>query len=451
LLKHFRQGAALCLALLLSFALSGTSHAQQRGVKKTQLIEESVTGRYLALLIGNTDYQHWPKLKTAVRDAKRMRDVLVHRYTFTKENVLLLKNATRVEMLKGLDWLKKRSKSRDRVLVYYAGHGEYDEREDGYWVPVDGARENRYQHLSNSDLLTQFGAIKARHKLLVSDSCFSGNLLTRGVVPRPARGWEDDSFFREKNKLRAVLGLASGGNEPVSDGGAKWEGNSIFAYHLLAQLEANERPFLGAAELANRITRLVANDTVASTGQPQTPVFQPISAQRHQGGEFFFIRTPARPLRALIAYLPSTKAGFSRVQESARRLVEARLLDQAPKSREDRIETAQVPNLKQLRSELQKRGLDRAVLWTLEGRREPVASLLWQGMTHLDLGMAAYELRGNKLVMIDQFLLTGERLPYRSLPDGAAEESAGYAAVAEKISTHWEENGAGHFAIKILE
>ena len=180
-------------------------------------------------------------------------------------------------------------------------------------------------------------------------------------------------------------------------------------------------------------------------------MFQPISAQRHQGGEFFFIRTPARPLRALIAYLPSTKAGFSRVQESARRLVEARLLDQAPKSQEDRIETAQVPNLKQLRSELQKRGLDRAVLWTLEGRRESVASLLWQGMTHLDLGMAAYELRGNKLVMIDQFLLTGERLPYRSPPDGAAEESAGYAAVAEKISTHWEENGAARFAVKILE
>ena len=67
-LKHFRQGTALCLALLLSFALSGTSHAQQRGVKQTQHIEESVTGRYLALLIGNNDYQHWPKLKTAVFD-----------------------------------------------------------------------------------------------------------------------------------------------------------------------------------------------------------------------------------------------------------------------------------------------------------------------------------------------------------------------------------------------
>jgi hypothetical protein len=177
------------------------------------------------------------------------------------------------------------------VLVYYAGHGEYDEREDGYWVPVDGARENRYQHLSNSDLLTQFGAIKVRHKLLVSDSCFSGNLLTRGVVKAPAQGWESEGYFREKNKLKAVLGLTSGGNEPVSDGGAKWGGNSIFAYHLLAQLEANERPYLGASVLSQRISRLVANDTVASTGNVQTPVFQAISNQGHQGGEFFFLRS----------------------------------------------------------------------------------------------------------------------------------------------------------------
>ena len=75
--RHFRQEAALCLALLLSFALSGTPHAQQRGVKQTQLIKESGPGRYLALLIGNNDYQHWPKLKMAVRDVEMLRDVLL--------------------------------------------------------------------------------------------------------------------------------------------------------------------------------------------------------------------------------------------------------------------------------------------------------------------------------------------------------------------------------------
>ena len=49
--------------LLFALPLSAT----ERGVKHTTLIKESVTGRYLALLIGNNDYRHWPKLKTAVR------------------------------------------------------------------------------------------------------------------------------------------------------------------------------------------------------------------------------------------------------------------------------------------------------------------------------------------------------------------------------------------------
>ena len=56
---------ALAFAFLL-FAFPAFA-AETRGVKHTTLIKESVTGRYLALLIGNNDYRHWPKLKTAVR------------------------------------------------------------------------------------------------------------------------------------------------------------------------------------------------------------------------------------------------------------------------------------------------------------------------------------------------------------------------------------------------
>ena len=56
---------ALAIAFLL-FALPAFG-AETRGVKHTKLIKESVTGRYLAPLIGNNDYRHWPKLKTAVR------------------------------------------------------------------------------------------------------------------------------------------------------------------------------------------------------------------------------------------------------------------------------------------------------------------------------------------------------------------------------------------------
>ena len=140
-LKHFRQGMALCLALLLSFALSGTSHAQQRGVKQTQHIEESVTGRYLALLIGNNDYQHWPKLKTAVFDVEMLRDVLLRRYGFRDQDVILLRDATRRGILGGFNRLRKQSSSEDSVLVYYAGHGVYSDNQDGYWIPVGGEQD----------------------------------------------------------------------------------------------------------------------------------------------------------------------------------------------------------------------------------------------------------------------------------------------------------------------
>ncbi len=43
------------LLLLVCLLLASPISAQQRGVKQTQLIKESVTGRYLALLIGNND------------------------------------------------------------------------------------------------------------------------------------------------------------------------------------------------------------------------------------------------------------------------------------------------------------------------------------------------------------------------------------------------------------
>ena len=91
---------------------------------------------------------------------------------------------------------------------------------------------------------------------------------------------------------------------------------------------------------------------------------------------------------------------------------------------------------------MRKRRLDRALLWTLSGHRKATASLLWQGMTHLDLGMAAYELRNGRLVLLDQFLLTGERLPFRTPPK---------TTVAEKIAEHWDSNGAGRFTRKLFE
>ena len=49
---HLRKRCCFLL-LLVCLLLASPIFAQQRGVKQTKLIKESVTGRYLALLIGN--------------------------------------------------------------------------------------------------------------------------------------------------------------------------------------------------------------------------------------------------------------------------------------------------------------------------------------------------------------------------------------------------------------
>ncbi|NIQ12703.1 MAG: caspase family protein, partial [Gammaproteobacteria bacterium] len=62
------------------------------------------TGTFRALIIGNNDYHRtggvWPKLKTAVTDARALKEVLVDRYHFS--DVKLLENATRREVLLAL-------------------------------------------------------------------------------------------------------------------------------------------------------------------------------------------------------------------------------------------------------------------------------------------------------------------------------------------------------------
>ena len=236
---------ALFIFLSLLFSWSAALAQQGRGIGVVRKENAaSAEGNLRALLIGNNDYiaKKWPSLKTAVKDVTVLSQVLTTRYNFPKQNVDLLLNATRREILAGFNALAAKSRPGDSVLIYYAGHGEFDASERGWWVPVDG-RDNT-DYISNDEILGRMGTIKAMHKLLIVDSCFSGNLLTRGVVTGPNTGRLSDRYVIEKSKLKSVQGLSSGGNEPVSDGGAKWEGHSIFAYHLLAQLKANQKPYL---------------------------------------------------------------------------------------------------------------------------------------------------------------------------------------------------------------
>ena len=231
-----------------------------------------------ALVIGNDKYAHLPNLKTAVSDAKAVARVLRGRYGF---KVTTLINAPRIQILDALDNLRSRLTARDNLLVYYAGHGHLDEGADrGYWQPTDAHEDRRANWLSNGDITDTLKAIRARHVLVVADSCYSGTL-TRSTQ-RGIKIERDTSDYLEKmlrKKSRQVL--ASGGLEPVADSGGS--GHSVFASALLDALNDNTGAMDGT-QLFMAVREQVRINA------DQTPQYSVIRKAGHQvGGDFLFV------------------------------------------------------------------------------------------------------------------------------------------------------------------
>jgi ankyrin repeat protein len=241
---------------------------------ETQLAEVDF-GNYHALVIGNDDYSILPSLLTPVNDARRISEVLKQRYGF---QVTTLENATRSDILSALSRYRRQLTRRDNLLIYYAGHGWLDQEADqGYWLPINATPEDEVNWVANSSVTGKVRAMKAKHVLLVADSCFSGKL-TRGVHIKH----RDPEYLRRIIDRRARVVLTSGGLEPVADSGGK-RGHSVFASAFLDALEQNQG-LLEGHELFTQIRRPVA------VNSDQIPEYSDLRKAGHDGGDFLFIR-----------------------------------------------------------------------------------------------------------------------------------------------------------------
>jgi hypothetical protein len=121
------------------------------------------------------------------------------------------------------------------------------------------------------------GAVGARQVMLVSDSCYSGQLVgkDRVLVSSP----EDASAML---KRRAAVVMSSGGDEPVADQGR--EGHSVFAWHFMRALEGLTQWQVGGS-LYERVRAGVVKDF------PQTPQYGANRGAGHQGNtDYLFER-----------------------------------------------------------------------------------------------------------------------------------------------------------------
>ncbi len=123
------------------------------------------TGEYWALIIGIDNYQHGLPLQTAVRDAMEVRDDLAQRYGVRPERLIELFNeqATLQSIAYALFRLSSEAQSDDIVLIYFAGHAQYDK--DGrlqWWLPVEGAPLAPETLLTDAAIRQELQGMKAK-------------------------------------------------------------------------------------------------------------------------------------------------------------------------------------------------------------------------------------------------------------------------------------------------
>ncbi len=235
-------------------------------------------GHYVALVIGNDSYRDGlPPLRTAAQDARAVADTLQKAYGF---KVTMLIDATRSQIIGALAKLRQSLGDSDNLLIYYAGHGSYDEAADqGYWLPVDAMPGDPSNWVSNTDITNMLRAIAARHVLVVADSCYSG-ALTRGSDA----GIRDADYIQRMVEKKARTVMTSGGLEPVVDSGGGG-GHSVFAAAFIAALDESK----GVIDAQDLFVKVREPVVLASR---QTPVYSNLRFAGHDGGDFIFVRRP---------------------------------------------------------------------------------------------------------------------------------------------------------------
>ena len=236
--------------------------------------------------IGINAYKDFRRLNNAVKDVEDIGQLLINQFGFSEKKpfykVLVDKAATRRNIIRQLNVLAKTVELNDRVFIYYSGHGYLDEKTElGYWIPVNAEKEFISDYVTNSDVRDIIKAMDCRHILLISDSCFSGSLLTRAVVEG---GTTNRAFYDWERK--ASRWVVSSGKGVVSDGKAGQ--NSPFATQLLEHL-AEVKEQININDLANKVT------TSIQYNYEQQPEASPLFAAGHKGGQFIFYKNGVVP------------------------------------------------------------------------------------------------------------------------------------------------------------
>jgi len=243
-----------------------------------------------ALIIGIDKYQNVRSLDYAVKDAEDIQSMLMDKFHFQQGNIVLLKNegATKTAIIQEFSNITKKAGDNDRVLIFFAGHGETidlpDGGEMGFLLPVDGDKTDLYVSAIKMEELKTISLLsEAKHILYLVDACYGG-IASVGARDLDASLTPDYLQKITRYKARQIISAGGRGEQVIEK--AEW-GYSAFTKNLLSGLrdfkaDTDGDGIITVQELGTYLKKKV---TIDSNNQ-QTPKTRNLSTDE---GEFVFI------------------------------------------------------------------------------------------------------------------------------------------------------------------
>lgn len=239
-----------------------------------EIVYDISSATYYALVIAVEAYDD-PRindLDQPVEDANRFIHILTNEYNFVRDNVTFMKNPTKADIIGTLHKMRGEVDNDDNLLIYYAGHGHWDEEmKTGYWLPSDADHSNPVDWLPNTDLTNYLNVLKTKHTLLIADACFSGGIF------KSRRAFNNAYAVEKLYKLTSRKAITSGTLSEVPD-------KSVFIEYLIKRLDQNTKKYLPSEQLYSSMREAVMNNS------DNIPQYGTIQSVGDEGGDFIFIR-----------------------------------------------------------------------------------------------------------------------------------------------------------------
>ena len=271
-----------------------------------------------AVIIGIDKYEYSDQLNYAVKDAEAVKDMLISKFDFPEKNIRYLtdEEATLSNIKLALDDISSSADANDRVLVFYSGHGETEQNNDGtetgYIIPVEGRQDKPYATgLAMDEILRTCQMSNAKHMLFLMDACYSG-LMTENVKGISTPQVEGYLSKVANEKARQII-TAGGGDEQVIERD-EWQ-HSAFTKNLIEGFDTWEADYnkdgcITADELSTYLRENVTEDSDFQ----QTP--QDGRFRNSGGGEFVFFGTRDTQIEAEVSLIKEKQVEDAKDEQS---------------------------------------------------------------------------------------------------------------------------------------